>query len=668
MIGPDQIAVLKVYPPIGVARVGNAAGPDEFVIGTETIGGAATIADGRGERPALYVEDFRNGLGEIKRQAARFRVYAHMKDGAVHEITSDVATIEWRVTVANLKAGWYEFQQAMDLGPLSETVPQRNLELASTPKARKRLDITPTPLAISGPNAGPLAFDDGVFWNKNVYLGELRTDPAGRLIFLGGTGAAASFRSDLAPLTFANNTGWHDDLCDGPVRASVTFAGHKTLEAEPGYVTVTPPNYAPGLVGVVTMDDAVREVFYDLAWLPRPESTSFATDVLPIFERLSGLQWVNHGLFVLHGFGSSLDAADPAVLARLNDPSPANAEWRGAVFDLFRNPNAQGGQDTFNPQKIPQIYGDGADTILPLEGNKRFADGELAVTRTQYEHLERWAAGRFTPSATPGEPVAPAAFLSLTTAEQVRHLERAGLHDCLGGPFHPAMEMTWVMRTQLLWRAPYRLKVLEGDRPAQQDFGPRLTPAVCLGAGGPYDGAAAGCLTRFLGVPWQTDHTSCNSAQDYSPNEFLSMPTFWGPRAPDQVLAEGDFLRAVALSGAGAATERQMFKHLMNRVDWLRDIRGNDYFDRLIHMINEWHELGMVLPVKGQPDALNPPSLRVEQGRVVGKEPYEVVREAKYQLTKSIEDLFAPSGAPRADGPTPAAVPKTKRSFRQGTI
>ncbi len=74
------------------------------------------------------------------------------------------------------------------------------------------------------------------------------------------------------------------------------------------------------------------------------------------------------------------------------------------------------------------------------------------------------------------------------------------------------------------------------------------TPAVCTGANGPHDGVAAGCLTRFLGVPWQTDHTSCNSAADYFPSTFLSMPTFWGPRAPDQVLADGNYLRAAAIA------------------------------------------------------------------------------------------------------------------------
>ena len=44
------------------------------------------------------------------------------------------------------------------------------------------------------------------------------------------------------------------------------------------------------------------------------------------------------------------------------------------------------------------------------------------------------------------------------------------------------------------------------------------------------------------------------------------MPAFWGPRAPDQVLAEGNYLRAAAVSGTGSS-DRQVFKHLMNRVE-----------------------------------------------------------------------------------------------------
>jgi len=674
MIDPAEIRELKVYPPIGVARVGNAEGADEFVIGPETIGGPPTLLSGSPEQPARHLFDFRTQTGEIKRQAARFRIYAHMQDGSVQEVTADDATIEWHVTVANLKAGWYEFNQATDLGTLSQPARRRN---SSLPYSRAvldaRLDIVPSPRAISGRNAGPDRMEDGTFWGKPVYVGELRTDADGRLLVLGGMGKAAPFRKGLIPLTFANNDGWHDDLCDGPVRAKITFPGHPPVEAAPGYVTVTPPNYAPGLFGLVTMDDVVREVFFDEGWLVRPTATSFVDDVLPIFRRLSGLQWVNHGLFVLHGFGSPLNADDPAVIARLGDASPANAAWRKSVFELFRDPNAPDVARSFVEERIPQIYGDGVDTIFPPDPSN-FASGELSVSKTQYAHLSRWADGRF---FTVAAPVAapPPDFATLAPSDQVLHLERAALHDCLGGPFHPAMEMTWVLRIPLLWDGPYRLKVLPGDDPAKQDFGPVLTPAVCIGAGGPYDGAAAGCLTRFLGVPWQTDHTSCNSAADYFPETFLSMPTFWGPRAPDQVLADGNYRRAAALSQAGTSDERQMFKHLMYRVDWLRDIRGNDYLDRLSNMIDEWSELGMILPVESQPASLPMLDMRIEQGRVFKGKIREVDDTAKYKLTKAVEEVRAAPAVALATLKTeaPAAETKTsqeesKRSYRPGTI
>ena len=309
MIDPNAILELKVYPPIGIARVGNAKGTDDYVIGPELIGGPPTLP-GTPEQPARYVGDFRTATGEIKRQAARFRVYAHMKNGSIEEVTAASAGIEWRVAVANLKAGWYEFNQAMDLGAISQDALQRNRDLVG-PSNRWRLDIVPTPRSIAGPNAAAVPLDDGTFWATPVYVGELRTDAEGRLIFLGGRGAAKAFRSGMRPLTFANNTGWHDDLCDGPVRATVTFPGLPPIEAEPGYVSVTPPNYAPGLFGLVTMDDVVREVFYDKKWLAPPAVTSFAGDVLPLFQRLSGLQWVNHGLFMVHGFGSSHKGIGP---------------------------------------------------------------------------------------------------------------------------------------------------------------------------------------------------------------------------------------------------------------------------------------------------------------------------------------------------------------------
>jgi hypothetical protein len=668
MIDPKAIQELRVYPPIGVARVGNADGPYDYVIGPEVIGGPPTLPGSAEEPPARYLGDFRTANGKIKRQAARFRVYAHMRDGSVQEVTAASAQIEWRVAVANLKAGWYEFNQAMDLGPLSQDALRRNRAVVNT-RNRWRLDIVPTPRGISGPNAAAIPFDDGTFFGKPVYLGELRTDADGRLIFLGGKGAARSFRSEMRPLTFANNTGWHDDLCDGPVRAKVTFTGHEPFEAEPGYVTVTPPNYAPGLFGLVTMDDVVREVFYDQKWLDRADKTSFVADVLQLFQRLTGLQWVNHGLFILHGFGSALDTQNPKVVEKLNDGSSANASWRKSVLALFRDPDAGG---TLVVDQVPQVFGDGVDVLFE-QGAPQVPNALLAVTRTQFAHLSRWAAGAFASDWSGAAPAPAPSFPTLKPEQQVQHLERAPLYDCLGGPFHPAMEMTWVMRIPLLWKAKYRLKVLPGENPAKQDFGLTLTPAVCTGANGPYDGAAAGCLTRFLGVPWHTDHTSCNSAADYFPSTFLSMPTFWGPRAPDQVLADGNFLRAAVLIEK-KGSEQQIFKHLMHRVDWLRDIRGRDYLDRLSLMIAEWAELGMVLPVE-HADSLPVRNLRVEQGRSQKGIPIDDAQDPKFHLTQKIEDLFeakpavaAGLTATAARATVRAAAPPPKRTYRQGEV
>jgi hypothetical protein len=628
-LSKNDIEWLRVYPPLGIARVGNAdpaaQNGSNFVIGPETIGGPSTKPNGA---PAVYLDDFRTTKGEIKRQAARFRVYAKQRTGAIVELTAKNCTITWTVAIANLKAGWYEFNQAMDLPRnMAKPAVPRNATMRKG-QSRSYLDITPAPQQISGAEKTGVVFSDGNFWGKPVYLGELRTDSAGRLLFLGGTGASASFRPGYNPVTFANNNGWHDDISDGPVRATVTFPDDSTMDAEPGYVATTPPNFAPGLFGLVTMDDAVRETFMEKGWLPRPKTTSFTSDVWPIFDRLTAYQWVDHGLFVVHGAGSPLDARDDKVIARLCDGKAGNAAWRRQVLSLFRDP-ANDARPLVE-DAVPQIFGD-AYGEKPDDSRAR-----LSVMPTQYRHLRNWAGGDFS-SDWRGIPAVPA-FDSLSASEQIEHLDRASLHDCLGGPFHPGIELTWTMRLASVWSSAYRLKILPGNDPARQDFGPELTPAKCVAADGPYDGVAAGALTRFMGVPWQTDGTSCNSDADYAPSTYLSMPTFWGTRVPDQVLALSDYDRAANLDPATRSMQLQ--KHFALRSDWLRDVRGRDYFARLQNMIADWASLGMVLPVQNPPAHL-PADTRVELGRdTPGYHSYK--DDPKFQLVTAVEGLDPP--------------------------
>jgi len=76
---------------------------------------------------------------------------------ALGKVTAAAARMQWRVVVANLKAGWYDFNQAMDLPRgLSQEALRRNRDL-SVPGGRATLDITPTPQSIEGRNAPAVA-------------------------------------------------------------------------------------------------------------------------------------------------------------------------------------------------------------------------------------------------------------------------------------------------------------------------------------------------------------------------------------------------------------------------------------------------------------------------------------------------------------------------------
>ena len=90
-----------IYPPIGIARVGNSP-EGEFL--------APQVP---GEVPSPPYKDEK---GAVKRQVALFRVYELDSQGqAIREITASEAEIEWHVHLANRKAAWYQFNNAMDL-------------------------------------------------------------------------------------------------------------------------------------------------------------------------------------------------------------------------------------------------------------------------------------------------------------------------------------------------------------------------------------------------------------------------------------------------------------------------------------------------------------------------------------------------------------------------
>ncbi|HYO13108.1 MAG TPA: LodA/GoxA family CTQ-dependent oxidase [Thermoanaerobaculia bacterium] len=658
----DQIVRCAIHPAIGIARVGNAPA-DEYYLAPEVPGRAADPG------PPGY----KNEKGQIRREAARFRIYGYNAKGeVVKEITVDDAEITWEVHVANRKAAWYKFLNALDLKQFVMIPDHRN---ATIPSDRRRdLVIDPGPRTISGVSqSGPqYAFDQG--WISfeegspiEVPLGEIRTDDKGRLIVIGGEGRSASYNGAQA-VTFANNDGWYDDTSDGPVRAQVKLAGSEVpLDAEPAMVAVTPPNYGQGLYGPVTMYDVVYDLYLRQGWIEKPGTITFWEHIFPIFERLVGNQWVSQGVYFLFGAGSPSDLTDEEYLKKLADPDPQFRPVREALFRWFRlppppwdTPGPRADLPPAEPAGLPPFYGDGVDyTGLTIY--------DLAVTTTQYEWLRLWAEGKF---ETGSRPERLGSLEKVPVEKQPAVLDRTPLEDCLGGPFHPGIELTWPLRVPILWQEPgngllYRVKVLPpGEEPAD-DYGPFLTPGKALGPGGPLDGSGPGSLTRWMGIPWQTDEASCLSG--YNTSNYLPLPSFWAARVPNQVLAMQSYERLEDAS----LPEHQKMKHFTYRQFWLRDLNASGaYQARINNMVKNWDAIGIIAGQEAPAGATGPgwpERFWVETGRAekfVEPDPtfeqvkraerpaeFEEDREALFKVTA--EALPARTDAERAAHPRP---------------
>jgi hypothetical protein len=625
----ESIVRYAIYPGVGIARVGNA--PEEYFIGPEAPGQTPESAGG-----------FKDAEGRVKRQAARFRIHGLNESGqAVKEITSDDAEITWRVHLANRKAGWYQFNNAMDLGDYAMEARYRNQDVLGD--ERETLIIDPGSRSISGRDASGAVFETGKFMGKVVPLGELRTDESGRLLVLGGFGASAS-RNNAPATTFANNDGWHDDISDGPVRASIKIDGTE-YEAEPAMVAVTPPNFGPGLYGVVTLYDVVFDLFCrEFSQEPKWQEEAsrrplFWRDIYPIFERLVNSQWVNGGIDFLFGPFSPSNLTSPVLLEKLADPSEEFEELRTSFFKWLRE--LEGNLGPEEGVKIPPFYGDGFGDFTDIGMD------DLALTGTQHRLMEQWADGNFDPD--PKYRERPSQLEDYPIDEQPQALDQANLESCLGGPFHPGIELTWTMRRAIMWKEPFRLNILpEGESP-RDDFGPVLRPEVCLGPEGALAKSGPGTLTRWMGVPWQTDEASCLSGYDIA--TYLRLPSFWAARVPNQVMTELAYKRVQDTS----LPFGQRLKHFNYRQEWLRYF-GPSYQQRINQNVAQWHKVGIVTEQQGPADYADvglPERMWVETDLA---EKF-TVGDATWQ-----QILIAENAAPKEQAPVAAEAVKAERA------
>ncbi len=608
---PEDTCVVSaaIYPPIGVTRVGNSG---EWYLGPE-------VPDPLPLDPGSY----RDTRGHLKREAARFRIYGmNALEQPVCELNLDDPEVEihWEVRIENQKASWYEFQLALDIPEAAAAPPSmlRNPEIGD----RQSLRIAPSHKTISGKNehGKRYRFDDGHFLGETVPLGEVLTDEAGRLIVVGGFGKSQNPAGGKA-VTFANNDGWHDDTSDGPVKAKVRYKG-VDLRVKPAWVICAPPNYGPAQKSVRTMWDLMRDVACANGMLAKPERPSFTDDILPIFERMTNLQWVNAGFAGGFGFGGVFDFSSPEWRERLADPSPAMLEKRRVLANNFRRFSIDGK----SPVPWPWLYGD-AMNIPPADTPRQHA----VLSDLQMWALDQWVVGNFDADFDPGrEP--PRCLEDVPPSKQPDTLTRAAMEFCLADAFHPGCEITWPMRQPGMYMEAFRVKHRHKHNP-EPGYGAQLGDDWSLPDGPINGGQEPGGLTRWMALPWQTDTASCRSG--YTPSYDPYAPTFWPARVPNEVMSETEY--AIVMDESLPLSQR--LQAFANRANWLEPLGlDKSYTHQINHMIHHFDKMGVVEVRPGLPgDDLFPATMQVSDEKV---KPWKTANEMPEEAVRTRGDLL----------------------------
>jgi hypothetical protein len=613
----------RIHPFLGIARVGNAD-PSDFFIGAEIPGYPPDAVGDAGSAVPPYKDTSRDPNGLVKPQAARFRIfeygYVNNRLTPLREVnlgTAGIQSITWTAHIANKKASFYlENNSAGDatagIYPPLPAAGLRNPSVAN----RQSLENDFGPRSISGASAGPVTIDPYSGSPVSVvrdasgnplidYMGQLRTDAQGRLIFIGGKGKSASSSVPTPSLThWSNNFGWFDDTGDGPVTATVTLTNGKTYQmngtdpvsgqpwAGSAWVTATVPRHAPSQQAAVTLYDCLYDVavrslpypknsaLYDdggpLASLRRLQADftpgaarefptympDFATEINPLL--LSGYRYIFTTELANFKMQSLLDPS-------LADPGAASAKNRSGVYVYVRAP--LGALASGGPQAMPSLRGDdpymgqslahymfaqaGPGVVhgasLPTSADYTNPLRSLPLTHVQYGLLGRWSDGFFTNAGTPPEQLSPA----ITP----HGLDRAALENCIGGAFGPGLEVGWQIRHPALFAEPFRLDPNAKSQYLDQNGHPELTPI------GP------GHFTRQQAVPWQADYNACRTEGQYG----------WWPsgRVTAVWLSSSDFARGL----------------INARVDWARPddvFPGNNKQSNYDDMLNNWWKFGFL--------------------------------------------------------------------------
>ncbi|RTL65953.1 MAG: hypothetical protein EKK41_19595, partial [Hyphomicrobiales bacterium] len=590
-----QVAYCKVQPPVGIARVGDSTGKDGYFIAPEQADAPFDTPSGPVSHDAFK---YRDAEGRLKRQGARFRIYAYdANDRPLGVLKSTDASIVWSAHLANKKAAWFRFdgtQLARELfrGAENPTASNGNgprlrnekfgsvirsaggphgFQYKSTAERALALEISATPRSVSGADRthdaksgkpeDQLDFT-GLFKGKqSVYLGELATDRDGSLIVLGGRGVSAPVADNGSPVSdptdawitnYANNDDWYDDTSDGPVTATVRLPdggdGGRSVPVHGAWVIVAPPDFAPDTENLVTLYDVMEEVAFETRSLvnaatPKPISPGeldLERDIWPIYRRAADYRWVSLLGLRGHGQGRPGDffATKEAAFATFSSALAGEGEaFRTRLIEFVRTPIYQRSDGTSASHAEIEKAKTKANTTYmpPLSGD----EGDRSPGNpSKWLSITYLQAARLQAWQTGSlQPAAATAKTPGALPDGSLHpdvVTRSVLERCSGGAFFPGIEITSIARDAKLYVEAFRFD---------------------------HDQLTAGDITKYMAVPWQADFYECHN-------------DWWPAQRPDDVILEDDFKEIFAdfqaeQTGDLAGTLERV---LLNRDAWERGV------------------------------------------------------------------------------------------------
>jgi len=687
--------MFKIHPGIGIARLGNS---DEFYLSPEQPGAMPIECDENGieqqdaNGQPIRISNFKetDDLSKLKRQAARFKIFAYVDDnsdvgeeikiaGKYHFMIESIVTaptlvegtvedIQWTVHLANKKSSWYEFKETDGMHGYSDSHPLRNpnvtqpdkrRQLITDPGSQKVSLKSPTAEFAKGKNSGyPQSFPpETIQPNQITTLGELIANQqknVPRLIVLGGRGNSGSTKTPVIS-SFVNNDDWFDDISDGPVSAEVFFSyPFKTIDDQgkeqtetltssmkvqvPAWVVVGYPRYVPEMLDMITMDEAMYDIFlrnfqyapqifgvapYDRAgnkpetpedkaiWL---NSASFNPDyypkfyeeIWPLLKRPDLYQYTydfdsfSGGNPHNTGTGGNLDQnALSTPPSGDNDPYRRQREY---VIRIMRQPLQENlyfnsGKSKINPghkpRLMPMLCG---NNPLTNKAPEKF----LAMTHTQLFFLRQWAAGKFVNECQEwdeSDSQCQTPWLSPPTTGA--GIDRGVLSNLLGGAFCPGGELSWIILNPAIYSAAYRIKH------AKYQAGGLSLPKVIAdidGSAAPslLEGLEPGDLTKYIGIPWQADFHECTSQNidvTYENWNKIDLSSTADP-AEQQIAYQIPWWPAHR-----PVIVRTESNHDSQQVFWTSGVADNNAGD--LQMVEAWKDLGFLVqptdPTSGLP-------------------------------------------------------------------